>query len=163
MEDYFELELEGGDLYKGQLNADRTEFSGVGIFIKRDKYVAIGQLNRSKFEGLGAVLDLPEQALYLGQLANSEKHGYGILRKYRAGNDARILMDEAYRSNRDGFFELVDKWVGQAKQMETKARKRSAKIQQKLTQQADLKDVLKAIRMTVEEAKAKRKRRLPKS
>lgn len=42
MEDYFELELEGGDLYKGQLSADRTQLSGVGIYIKRDKYVAIG-------------------------------------------------------------------------------------------------------------------------
>ena len=45
MEDYFELELEGGDLYKGQLSADRTEFCGVGIFIKKDKYVAVGNLS----------------------------------------------------------------------------------------------------------------------
>ena len=42
MEDYFELELEGGDLYKGQLNSDRTLFFGAGILIKKDKYVAIG-------------------------------------------------------------------------------------------------------------------------
>lgn len=42
-------------------------------------------------------------------------------------------MDEANRSTRDNFFELVDKWIAQASQMEVKARKRSAKIQQKLT------------------------------
>ena len=72
-------------------------------------------------------------------------------------------MDEAYRSTRDNFFETVEKWVSQAKSMEIKARKRSVKVQQKLTQHADLKDVLKAVRMTIEESKAKRKRRLPKN
>ena len=89
MEDYFELELEGGDLYKGQLNQDRTEFSGVGIFVKKNKYIAIGNLRESKFSGLGAVLDLNEMVLYCGSLENSEKHGYGNLKKFRTNNDGR--------------------------------------------------------------------------
>ena len=66
MEDYFELELAPGESYKGQLNAERTEFSGVGIYHKKDKYVAIGQVQGSKFAGLGAILDLPSYTLYVG-------------------------------------------------------------------------------------------------
>mmetsp|Transcript_35153 Transcript_35153/g.46304 ORF Transcript_35153/g.46304 Transcript_35153/m.46304 type:complete len:86 (-) Transcript_35153:839-1096(-) len=85
------------------------------------------------------------------------------MRKFRTATDARALMDEAHRTTRDSFFETVEKWVGQAKQMEAKARKRSAKIQQQLTQHPELKEVLKLVKMTVEESAAKRKRRLPKS
>ena len=59
MEDYFELELEDGALYKGQLDTNREQLSGVGLLIKKDKYIAIGNLAESKFNGLGAVLDLP--------------------------------------------------------------------------------------------------------
>ena len=69
-----------------------------------------------------------EQTLYLGSVQNSEKHGFGILRKFRAGNDSRILMDEAHRSTRDNYFETVERWIDQARQAEAKARKRSAKI-----------------------------------
>lgn len=128
MEDYFELELSPGEIYKGQLDASRTEFSGVGVYSKKDKYVAIGNVSGSKFEGLGAILDLPQQTLYLGSLKDSEKHGFGLMRKYRAGNDSRVLMDEAHRMTRDNFFETVEKWIGQARQSETKARHRSAKV-----------------------------------
>ena len=42
MEDYFELELPDGDLFKGQLNQDRTEFSGDAVYIKKSKYIGIG-------------------------------------------------------------------------------------------------------------------------
>ena len=42
MEDYFELELPEGDLYKGQLSEDRTEFSGDAVYIKKNKIVGIG-------------------------------------------------------------------------------------------------------------------------
>lgn len=72
-------------------------------------------------------------------------------------------MDEAHRITRDNYFETVERWIDQARQAEAKARKRSAKIQQKLTEHADLKDVLKSVKMTIEESKAKRKRRIPKS
>ena len=115
MEDYFELELDGGDIYKGQLNQDRTQLEGKGIFMRRDKYVAVGNFSESQFNGHGAVLDLMEQTLYLGMLKDSEKHGFGVLRKYRAGNDARVLMDEAHRSTRDNIFETIEKWINQAK------------------------------------------------
>ena len=74
--------------------------------------MAIGNFSESKFSGLGAVLDLVEQTLYLGMLKDSEKHGFGVLRKYRAGVDSRVLMDEAHRSTRDNIFETVEKWVG---------------------------------------------------
>ena len=47
--------------------------------------------------------------------------------------------------------------------MEHKAKKRSAKLQAKLTQHADLKDVLKQIKMSLEEARAKKVRRAPKT
>ena len=47
--------------------------------------------------------------------------------------------------------------------MEAKARKRSQKIQAQLTQHAELKEVLKNVKMTIEASAAKRKRRLPKS
>ena len=68
MEDYFELELGPGETYKGQLNSERTEFSGVGLYWKKDKYVAIGNVKESKFTGLGAIIDLPQLALYVGEL-----------------------------------------------------------------------------------------------
>ena len=68
--------------------------------------------------------------MYVGTLENSEKHGFGNLKKFRTNNDGRQLMDDAYRSTRDNFFETVDKWVGQARSLEAKARKRSAKLQQ---------------------------------
>ena len=85
-------------------------------------------MNESKFTGHGAVVDLCEQALYLGNLLDSEKHGFGILKKFRAVKDARVIMDDAYASTRDNFFETIEKWLGQAKTSEAKARKRSAKI-----------------------------------
>ena len=65
----------------------------------------------SKFTGLGAILDLPQYTLYIGELENSEKHGYGVLRKFRTATEARVLMDEAHRSSRDNFFETVEKWI----------------------------------------------------
>ena len=163
MEDFFELELADGDLYKGQLNEDRTEFKGDAVFIKKNKYIGIGQMVHSQFCGYGAMLDLVQQTIYLGQLKDSEKHGYGTITKYRAGADVKPLMDAAYKCTRETFCETVEHWVKKAKDAEQKARKKSNKVHAQMTQAADLKQVLKAIKMTPDESKAKRKRRIPKS
>ena len=72
-------------------------------------------------------------------------------------------MDAAYKCTREDFFETVEHWIKKAKEMEQKARKKSNNIMQILTQHSDLKQVMKSINMTVEESKAKRKRRIPKS
>ena len=61
--------------------------------------------------GFGAIIDLCQHALYLGKLKDSEKNGFGILKKFKASDDARVLMDDAFRSTRDNFFETVEKWV----------------------------------------------------
>ena len=42
MENYFELELADGDLFKGQLSQDRTQFQGDAVYIKKSKYIGIG-------------------------------------------------------------------------------------------------------------------------
>ena len=47
--------------------------------------------------------------------------------------------------------------------MEAKARKRSQKLSAKFTSHADLKDLLKQVKFTPEDAKAKRTRRVQKS
>ena len=93
----------------------------------------------SQFCGHGAMLDLVQQTIYLGQLKDSEKDGYGQITKYRAGADVKPLMDAAYKCTRETFFETVDHWVKKAKEAEQKARKKSNKVQATLTQAADLK------------------------
>ena len=117
----------------------------------------------SQFCGYGAMLDLVQQTIYLGPLKDSEKHGYGQITKYRATADVKPLMDAAYKCTRETFFETVEHWVKKAKEAEKKAGQKSNKVQAQMTQAADLKQVLKAIVMTPEESKAKRKRRIPKS
>ena len=47
MEDYFELELPEGDLFKGQLSPDRTMFQGDSVYIKKNKFIGIGQMEQS--------------------------------------------------------------------------------------------------------------------
>ena len=118
MEDYFELELPEGDLFKGQLSADRTMFHGHAIYVKKSKHIGIGQMENSQFCGYVAMADLVQQTIYLGQMMNSEKHGYGQMTKYRASNDLKPLMDAAYKSTREDFFETVEYWMKKAKEME---------------------------------------------
>ena len=50
---------------------------GLGILIKKDKYVYIGQFDHSIFNGYGAFLDLQENSIYIGHLEGSEKNGFG--------------------------------------------------------------------------------------
>jgi L-amino acid N-acyltransferase YncA len=83
MENYFELQLEDGSIFKGTLSADRKSFEGPAVVVKKDTSVMIGRTVESEFEGFCACADIVENSVYLGSFSKSEKHGYGTLVKYR--------------------------------------------------------------------------------
>ena len=128
MENYFELQLAEGVVFKGMLSPDRKSFSGPAVLVKKDKSVMIGHTVDSEFEGLGAFVDLIEMTIYLGTFIKSEKHGFGKLVKYRASTDIRPLMTAGYNCTRDNFFDTVDTWIAKAKETQVSSEVKSAKI-----------------------------------
>ena len=66
MENYFELQLGDGSIFKGTLSPDRKAFEGPAVLVKKDKSVMIGNTINSEFEGFGAYADLIENSVYLG-------------------------------------------------------------------------------------------------
>lgn len=87
MENYFELQLPDGSLFKGILSLDRKHFNGPAVVVKKDKSIIIGTALDSEFEGFCAHAELSENSVYLGSFSKSEKHGFGKLIKYRASNE----------------------------------------------------------------------------
>ncbi len=111
MENYFELELSPNEFYYGQLNEEEGQMEGLGLYVNKSKHIYIGEFQKSKMHGTGALLDLEECSLYLGQLHNSEKSGFGHIVKYRGSSDLRPLMDGAYNCDKESFPTLVSNWV----------------------------------------------------
>ena len=125
MENYFELQLPDGALFKGMLSPDRSCFSGPAVLVRKDRSVMIGTTANSEFEGFGAFADLVENSIYIGGFSKSEKHGYGKNLKYRANTEIRPLMAAGFNCTRDNFFDTVDTWIAKAKQAENLAEEKS--------------------------------------
>ena len=100
----------------------------------------------------------------MGFLKDSEKHGLGTLTKYRAHAHIKPLFDQAHKSTRENFNEIVEYWLNLAKKAETKAKRKSQIISENYTMLKPLDEVLKlpACNMTAAESEAKRKRRVTK-
>ena len=150
MENYFELQLPDGALFKGMLSLDRRSFQGPAVLVRKDRSVMIGTAAGSDFEGFGAFADLAENSLYLGGFSKSEKHGYGKLVKFRANADIKPLVTAGFGCTRDNFFDTVETWIAKAKQAESLAEEKSYKTQSKFTSDADLKLILKKVKTTLE-------------
>jgi len=88
MTEYFELELDKGDLFKGELDTTSSEFKGLAFFLKRGKFLMVGVIGSGAlFSGYGVYLDLSENALYFGSFLNNLKHGYGQLTKFKSSQN----------------------------------------------------------------------------
>ena len=100
----------------------------------------------------------------MGFLKDSEKHGLGTLTKYRANAHIKPLFDQAHKSTRENFTEIVEYWLNLAKKAETKAKRKSQHISENYTMLKPLEQVLKlpSCKMTAAESEAKRKRRIVK-
>ena len=46
----------------------------MGIFSRRDRFIYMGEINKSQFHGHGILIDLQEVSLYMGQFKNSEQY-----------------------------------------------------------------------------------------
>ena len=44
MENYFEIQIDENDFYRGQL-LDESVFHGLGIFIRKNKFIYMGELH----------------------------------------------------------------------------------------------------------------------
>jgi hypothetical protein len=62
---YFELELNNGDLYKGEL-LDKSIMKGLAIYMKKNKYILIGTIDNGVFNNFGVYYDLAEKTRYAG-------------------------------------------------------------------------------------------------
>jgi hypothetical protein len=159
MENYFELQLPDGSIFKGTLSSDRKSFQGPAVLVKKDTSIMIGHTLDSEFDGFGAYADLAENSVYLGSFKKSEKHGYGKLVKYRTNTETRPLVTAGLNCTRDNFFDTVETWVARAKEAESNAEEKSYKMQNKFTAESDLKAILKKAKTTLEQSKERRKRR----
>lgn len=51
--------------------------------MRKSNAISIGQIKGGDFCGHGVFVDLLENTLYFGEISKTEKHGFGIISKYK--------------------------------------------------------------------------------